>query len=75
MRREYSRRLIDGVYFGQVQDGWFMFIRLPLGYGLNIGPGFTGYYSLKAWHLARNDYRMQFSHRSLGRWLKPKGCN
>ena len=75
MRREYSRLLMNGVYFGQVQDGRMVFIKLPLGYGLLLGPGYDGYLSIKPYEQARRDYRRQFSQRSVGRYLKPKGVN
>lgn len=63
---------MDGTYLGQVQDGYLMLVRLPLGYGLNIGASYERYLSLKPYEQARNDYRDQFSMRGFGRWLKPK---
>ena len=37
-------------------SGWLLLAPLPLGFGLNIGPGFTGYISLRAWSWARYDH-------------------
>jgi hypothetical protein len=47
-----------------------MLIRLPLGYGLNLGTGFSGFVSLRSWQWAKYDYADHFSFRTFWRWLK-----
>lgn len=79
MRREFSKRLMPGVYFGSNRNafsgGWLMLIRLGR-YGLNLGPGFSGYWSLRSWEWARYDYADHFSGLNFGRWMSyPKGGN
>jgi hypothetical protein len=74
MRREFSRRVMPGVYFGHNTGGWLILIKLPLGYGLNLGTGFSGYWSLRSWEWARYDYADHFSYTTLRRWLRyPQG--
>ena len=74
--KEYMKRLIHGVYFGRNTSGWLMLIRLPLGYGLNLGTGFSGFYSLRTWEWAKYDYADHFSYTTFWRWLKyPEGGN
>ncbi len=38
------------------ESGWVVLVPLPLGFGLNIGTGFTGYVSLRSWSWARYDH-------------------
>jgi hypothetical protein len=38
------------------ESGWLALVPLPLGFGLNIGPGFSGYISLRSWTWARYDH-------------------
>ena len=77
MKRQYSKRLMPGVFFGRNSGGWLMLIRLPFGYGLNIGTGFSGYWSLRSWILSKYDYADHFSFEgSFNSWMKqPKGSN
>jgi hypothetical protein len=76
MRREFSRRVMPGVYFGHNTGGWLILIKLPLGYGLNLGTGFSGYWSLRSWEWARYDFADHFSYKTFWRWLKyPEGGN
>jgi hypothetical protein len=72
--KEYSKRLVAGVYYGRNTGGWVMLIKLPLGYGLNIGTGFTGYWSLRTWSWSKYDFADHFSYTTLWRWLAyPQG--
>lgn len=74
--KEYMKRVIYGVYFGRNNSGWLMLIRLPLGYGLNIGTGFSGSWSIRSWEWAKYDYADHFSFATKWRWLKyPEGGN
>ena len=76
MRREFSKRLIPGLFIGRNKGGWLMLIRLPLGYGLNLGTGFSGYWSVRTWEWSRYDYADHFSYKTFWRWLKyPEGGN
>jgi hypothetical protein len=73
-KNEYMKRLIHGVYFGRNNSGWLMLIRLPLGYGLNVGTGFSGSWSIRTWEWAKYDYADHFSFTTKWRWLKyPEG--
>lgn len=75
MKREYSKRLIPGIFFGRNKGGrWLMLIKLPFGYGLNIGTGFSGYWSIRSWSWSKYDYADHFSYRDFWRWMKyPEG--
>jgi hypothetical protein len=76
MRREFSKRLIPGLFIGRNKGGWLMLIRLPLGYGLNLGTGFSGYWSVRTWEWSKYDYADHFSFKTFWRWLKyPEGGN
>jgi hypothetical protein len=67
---ETSKKLIKGIYFGRSQAGWLLLIKLPLGYGLNLGTGFSGFYSLRQWEMAKYDYADHFIHnRQINTWL------
>jgi hypothetical protein len=77
MNREYSKRLMPGIYYGSNRrgnrGGWLLLIRLG-NYGLNLGTGFSGYWSLRSWEWARYDYADHFSYEYapdhyLGRWM------
>lgn len=81
MERQYSKRLMPGVYVGSNRrgdrggnrGGWLVLIRLG-NYGLNLGTGFTGYWSLRSWEWARYDYADHFSFdygpdSNLARWM------
>jgi hypothetical protein len=77
MKREYSKRLMPGVYYGSNRrwnrGGWLLLIRLG-NYGLNLGTGFTGYWSIRSWEWARYDYADHFSFdyapdSNLARWM------
>lgn len=77
--REFSKRLMPGVYYGSNRNtfggGWLLLIRLG-SYGLNLGTGFSGYWSLRPWEWARYDYADHFSGLNFGRWMAyPKGGN
>ena len=75
MKREYSKRLMPGVHYGHNLNGWIMLIRLGR-YGLNLGTGFTGYWSLRSWEWAKYDYGDHFSFKTFWRWMKyPEGGN
>ena len=51
-----------------------MLIRLPFGYGLNLGTGYSGYWSLRSWAWSKYDYADHFSFKTFWRWLKyPEG--
>ncbi len=60
--RESSRRLLPGFYWGHNRGGFLMLIRLPFGYGLNLGTGFSGYWSLRTWEWSRYDYADHFTN-------------
>ncbi len=75
--REFSKRLMPGVYYGSNRNtnggGWLLLIRLGR-YGLNLGTGFSGHWSLRSWEWARYDYADHFSGLNFGRWMAyPKG--
>jgi hypothetical protein len=73
-KREFMKRLMPGVYLGQNSGGWLMLIKLPLGYGLNLGPGFSGYWSIRSWSWSKYDFADHFSYRDYWRWMKyPEG--
>jgi hypothetical protein len=75
MAREFSRRVVPGIYYGRNPNGWLMLIRLGK-YGLNLGTGFTGSVSLRSWLWARYDYADHFCLVSFDGWLvMPKGGN
>lgn len=75
-KKEFARRLMPGIYFGRNNSGWLMLIKLPLGYGLNLGTGFSGSWSIRTWEWAKYDYADHFSFKSFWRWLKyPEGGN
>jgi hypothetical protein len=74
--KEFSKRLIPGIYYGHNKGGWLVLIKLPLGYGLNLGTGFSGSWSIRTWEWAKYDYADHFSFKSFWRWLKyPEGGN
>lgn len=67
---ETTKKLITGIYYGKTKGGWLMLIRLPLGYGLNLGTAFSGFYSLRSWAMAKYDYVDHFIHdRQVNTWL------
>jgi hypothetical protein len=76
-KKEYARRVIPGIYFGRNNSGWLMLLKLPLGYGLNVGTGFSGFYSLRTWEWSKYDYADHFSFEgSFIRWMAyPKGTS
>jgi hypothetical protein len=71
---ETHTRIMPGVYYGTNWDirgrGRLLLIRLPLGYGLNIGTGFSGFISLRPWEWARYDYADHFSLFERSRWMR-----
>lgn len=74
--KEFSKRLMPGIYYGHNKGGWLVLIKLPLGYGLNLGTGYSGFYSLRTWQWSKYDYADHFSYRTFWRWLKyPEGGN
>jgi len=79
MKREYSKRLVPGVHYGSNRrgdrGGWLLLIRLG-NYGLNLGTGFTGYWSIRSWAWAKYDYADHFSFKTFWRWMAyPEGGN
>jgi hypothetical protein len=44
------------IRYSRNESGWLALVPLPLGFGLNVGPGFTGYISLRSWSWARYDH-------------------
>jgi hypothetical protein len=62
-KKEYARRVIPGIYFGRNNCGWLMLIKLPLGYGLNVGTGFSGSWSIRTWEWSKYDYADHFSYK------------
>jgi len=79
MNREYSKRLMPGVHYGSNRrgnrGGWLLLIRLG-NYGLNLGTGFTGYWSIRSWAWAKYDYADHFSFKTFWRWMAyPEGGN
>ncbi len=44
------------IRYNRNSGGWVVLVPLPLGFGLNIGTGFTGYVSLRSWSWARYDH-------------------
>lgn len=44
------------IRYNRNSGGWVALVPLPLGFGLNIGTGFTGYVSLRSWSWARYDH-------------------
>jgi len=53
------------LYYGQTRAGFLILIKLPLGYGLNLGTGFSSFWSLREWGLTRIDYADHFSNYEL----------
>jgi hypothetical protein len=73
IKREFSKRLVPGIYYGHNKGGWLVLIRLG-GHGLNLGTGFSGYLSLRPWAWAKYDYADHFSFKTFWRWMKyPEG--
>jgi hypothetical protein len=77
--REFSKRLMPGVYYGSNRNanggGWILLIRLGR-YGLNLGTGFSGYWSLRSWDWARYDYADHYTYLNKTRWRAyPEGGN
>lgn len=50
------------------ESGWVVLVPLPLGFGLNIGTGFTGYVSLRSWAWARYDHADHMNSGDATRW-------
>ena len=70
MKRETYKQLTRSLHYGHNGNGWLLLIRLPLGYGLNLGTGFSGYWSLRSWAWARYDFADHFTYLMFGDWLK-----
>lgn len=72
--KETHRRIMPGVYFGTnkdtLGDGWILLVRLPFGYGLNIGTGFSGWAAVRSWDWSRYDYADHFRLMNKARWMK-----
>jgi hypothetical protein len=47
-------------------SGWLLLVPLPLGFGLNIGTGYSSLVSLRSWSWARYDHADHIEHAS--RW-------
>jgi hypothetical protein len=71
--KETHRRILPNVYLGTNSAGWLLLVKLPLGYGLNFGTGFSGL-SVRPWDWARYDYADHFTYLNQGRWMRyPQG--
>ena len=66
--KETHRRILPNVYLGTNSAGWLLLVKLPLGYGLNFGTGFSGL-SVRPWDWARYDYADHFTYLNQGRWM------
>ena len=71
--KETHRRIMPNVYLGTTRTGWLLLVRLPLGYGLNFGTGFSGW-AVRSWDWARYDYADHFTYLNQGILTKyPQG--
>lgn len=67
MKRETYKQLMPGLHFGAHDGGWMLLIKLGK-YGLNLGSGFSGYWSLRSWEWARYDFTDHFTYLMFGAW-------
>lgn len=69
---ETHRRILPGIYFGThksiFQKGWTLLVRLPFGYGLNIGTSVG--VSVRSWDWAKYDYADVFTYLDFPRWMR-----
>lgn len=52
----FDRRHKPEIRLARNSGGWLLLVPLPLGFGLNIGPGFSGFVSVRSWSWARYDH-------------------
>jgi hypothetical protein len=57
---ETSTILFSGIHYGRTDGGWLLLVKLPKNKGLNLGTGFSGYYSVRDWYMAKYDYADHF---------------
>lgn len=70
--REIHRRIVPGVYYSthksEFEKGWALLVKLPLGYGLNIGTSVG--VSVRSWEWAKYDFADIFSAKEFHRWMR-----
>lgn len=70
---EIHRRILPGVHLGTnnyQRKTWVLLVKLPFGYGMNIGTGFSGFFSVRSWDWAKYDYADHFLLKGFHRWMR-----